>query len=207
MSNRLSSETAVDAVRQVRSLKALDLAAQGWTYKAIADALGVSTQTARGDIMDTLDLVTEERRRLGKQFIDIQLGFLYKALSIALNDMATGVWQQGRTVTAITDQINKLLDLYPRDGMAGSGLSQTLQLSFSSTNITQQNNQTTLQSGSVPETNPLDKIRELVNQAKQMADAVNAVSPDQPDFASDDDLEINESDPMIIRSPSASDHD
>lgn len=207
MSNRLSSETAVDAVRQVRSLKALDLAAQGWTYKAIADALGVSTQTARGDIMDTLDLVTEERRRLGKQFIDIQLGFLYKALSIALNDMATGVWQQGRTVTAITDQINKLLDLYPRDGMAGSGLSQTLQLSFSSTNITQQNNQTTLQSGSVPETNPLDKIRELVNQAKQMADAVNAVSPDQPDFASDDDLEINESDPMIIRSPAASDHD
>lgn len=202
-----TNEVAAAITRETRAMTVMELATEGWTYKAIADALGVSPGTAREDLLGTLDLVTEERRKLGKQFVDVQLGILYRALSVALEDFARGTWQQGRTVVALTDQINKLLDLYPRDGQAGAGMAQTINMSFSTTTtrnttavgVIQNSLQTAHDGQGEAAVNPMDRINQLIEQARLVAAEADLISP-EPEFGSDEDTGANEA-PLVVRRP------
>jgi hypothetical protein len=59
-----------------RTIQAIDLAKHGYSYQAIAQALGVSSETARLELVHTVQALSEFRQEIGAGYVSVQLSAL-----------------------------------------------------------------------------------------------------------------------------------
>lgn len=125
-----------------RELEIFDLRAQGKTYKQIADALGIDSNTVTKSLRRVVNDVQEFRQELGKEYVATQLERLRMATEAIIGRVQEGDLDAIETMLKIEARIARLLALdapakWPTDEYGRSTVPGAVTVDFDALSDTQ----------------------------------------------------------------------
>lgn len=125
-----------------RELEIFDLRAQGKTYKQIADALGIDSNTVTKALRRVVNDVQEFRQELGKEYVATQLERLRMATEAIIGRVQEGDLDAIETMLKIEARIARLLALdapakWPTDEYGRSTVPGAVTVDFDALSDTQ----------------------------------------------------------------------